>query len=279
MIADAPATGSANGHAIYTGWVRHRRYTPAEHAFRYPVYQLMLDLDRLDSAFRGRWFWSTRRPALARFRRDDHFGDPARPLAECVRDLVAERLGRRPDGPVRLLTNLRCFGFIINPVSFFYCHSAGDDGPGPLEAIIAEVHNTPWNERHCYVLDARAAARPARAGGGDRSPRSSLAFEFDKDFHVSPFHPMDQRYAWRFTVPGDRLLVHMENHDERGLVTDATSVMRRRPITGPRLAATLARHPFMTGRVAVAIYWQALRLRLKGAVFHDHPRSTAEVSA
>ncbi|MFK7959532.1 MAG: DUF1365 domain-containing protein [Phycisphaerales bacterium] len=308
--ASADHHGSASGSAIYSGWVRHRRWTPAEHAFRYRVYQIMLDLDSLGTVFRGRWFWSTHGPALAWFRRRDHFGDPQRGLGECARDLVEERLGRRPVGPVRLLTNLRCFGFIINPVSFFYCYGAdasGSDGPPVLEAIIAEVHNTPWNERHCYVLDARAAAAAAAAtananptteatsgepadpvemvepapDSGHARPRRPrrFAFDFPKQFHVSPFHPMEQQYAWRFTDPAERLVVHMENHDARGKVTDATSVMQRRPMTGRSLAATLIRHPFMTVGIVLAIYWQAFKLRLKGAVFHDHPRSTAEASA
>ena len=159
----------------------------------------------------------------------------------------------------------------MNPVSFYYC----DDAEGNLDAIVAEIHNTPWGERHCYVLDV-AAARGSGTG------RAAWRFGFEKAFHVSPFQPMDQRYDWRFNEPGDRLLVHMCNHGsgEAGPpVFDATLVMRRRAISGPALARVLALHPCMTAGVIARIYWQALRLKLKGATFHPHPRHLARTAS
>jgi DUF1365 family protein len=276
VIASAP-TPAAPRSCLYVGWVRHRRFGPAANAFRYRMVQPMIDLAELDSVFRGRWLWSTRRPNWAWFRRGDHVGDPARPLDECVRELVAERIGRRPEGGIRLLTHPRYAGYVMNPVSFYYC----DDAAGELDAIVAEIHNTPWGERHCYVLDV-AAARATSAG------RGAARFEFDKTFHVSPFQPMEQRYVWRFSAPGERLLVHMENHSRRAEAGadpetarpfDATLVMRRQPITGGSLARTLALHPFMTAAVVARIYWQALRLTVKGATFHSHPRHVAKVAS
>lgn len=267
---------------LFAGWVRHRRFGRAANAFRYRVVQPMLDLGELDEVFRGRLLWSTRRPNWVWFRRADHLGDPARPLEDCVRELVEDRLGRRPAGGIRLLTHPRYLGYVMNPVSFYYC----DDARGTLEAIVAEVHNTPWGERHCYVLDVAAA----RAAAGGRR-RGAWRFDFDKAFHVSPFQPMEQRYVWRFSEPGDRLLVHMENHPRPVAAStepsaaprpprpfDATLVMRRRPITGPSLARALAAHPVMTGSVIAGIYWQALRLWVKGAAFHPHPGRLAETA-
>lgn len=249
---------------VYTGWVRHRRFEPVQHAFRYRIAQPMLDLDELDKIFQRRWFWSVDRPNWASFHRRDHLGDPVAPLADSVRNLVESEIGRRPSGRIRLLTHPRYFGYVMNPVSFFYCH----DADGELDAIVSEIHNTPWKERHCYVHDA-AEARV-------RCIRGAMRFDFDKVFHVSPFHPMDHRYVWRFSQPGPRLLVHMENVDRRGRPFDATLVMRRRPMTGGSLARLLAGHPFQTGSVVARIYWQALRLRLKGAVFHPHPSTLPE---
>ena len=256
---------------LYEGWVRHRRFTDGSNAFRYRMIQPMFDLAELDEVFRGRWFWSTRRPNWAWFRRADHHGDPGRPLHACIRELVAERLGRTPAGGIRLLTHPRYLGYVMNPVSFYYC----DDAEGNLDAIVAEIHNTPWGERHCYVLDV-AAARGSGTG------RAAWRFGFEKAFHVSPFQPMDQRYDWRFNEPGDRLLVHMCNHGsgEAGPpVFDATLVMRRRAISGPALARVLALHPCMTAGVIARIYWQALRLKLKGATFHPHPRHLARTAS
>jgi DUF1365 family protein len=94
-----------------------------------------------------------------------------------------------------------------------------------------------------------------------------------KVFHVSPFMPMDVDYDWRFSTPGGTLAVHMRSRRHGLDVFDATLVLRRRPITGASLARVLVRYPAMTARVVAGIYWQALRLWMKGAPFHPHPRS------
>ena len=259
--------------ALYSGWLRHRRHAPRAHGFRYRVMLAWLDLAELDVVFRGRWLWSARRVALARFDRRDHLGDPARPLADCVRELVAERLGVRPTGAIRLLTHLRYFGYCFNPVSFFYCYEGEGEGEGDgdgerLAAIVAEVNNTPWGERHCYVLDAAKAE--CRAG--------VLRFRFSKDFHVSPFMPMDLLYDWRFGAPRQQLGIHtalVSGAAGGERVFDATLSLQRSEITGARLAATLIAHPAMTAKVIIAIYWEAFRLWLKRIPIHSHPQSAA----
>lgn len=243
---------------LYIGRVRHRRFAPVPHAFRYRLFMVYLDLAELDSVFRGRWFWSVDRANLASFRRGDHFGDPATPLDQAVRDLVEARTGRRPQGEIGLLTHLRYFGYCMNPVSFYYCWKPDRS---EVEAVVAEVHNTPWGETHCYVIDhAAGQARRAR---------------FDKRFHVSPFMPMEQEYDWRLPDPGERLAVHMINLQQGSQVFDATLALGRRPMTGPWLAGVLLLFPFMTLKVIAAIYWQALRLWLKRVRFHSHPRHLA----
>lgn len=248
--------------AIYHGWLRHRRYAPRSHSFRYPLFMVYLDLAELDSVFAGRWLWSAgssksyKWPALARFDRTDHLGDPAIPLDAAVRDLVEERNGRRPDGPIRLLTHLRYFGYCFNPVSFYYCFDAVGTR---VETIVAEVHNTPWGERHCYVLDSPESAGRNRL----------LRYRTEKAMHVSPFMPMSLTYRWGLSVPGERLAVHMSLHDE-WKVFDATMSLVRRPMSAPALAKTLVAYPFMTGKVIAAIHWQALKLWLKGVPVHPH---------
>lgn len=252
--------------AIYTGWVRHRRYEPRTHAFRYSMFQMYLDLDELPSLFEGSWAWSASRPAIARFKRTDHFGDPDQPLSDAVRDLVLKETGTRPAGPVRLLTHLRYFGYCMNPVSFFYVFDASGER---VETIVAEVHNTPWGERHCYVFPR-----------GDDPSDGMPTHRFQKSFHVSPFMPMDQQYAWRLSDPGDRLLVHMENESGGKRVFDATMVLNRIELNKVNRTRVLMRYPFMTGKVVAAIYWQALRLWLKRVPFHTHPKkSTASGSS
>jgi DUF1365 family protein len=230
---------------------------PVEHEFSYRLFMAYLDLDELDTVFDGRWLWSTRRAAPARFRREDHLGDPQRPLADCVREHVLEQSGATVDGPIRLLTHLQYFGYCFNPVSFYYCYDRPDSR---VEAIVAEVNNTPWGERHCYVLRDDSG----RVGRHQR-------FEPVKAMHVSPFMEMDVDYDWRFRAPDERLTVHMANHRKGDKIFDATLDLERRPLTGPVLAGALASHPFMTGKVMAAIHWQALKLWLKGSPVHDHP--------
>ncbi|MGN6151443.1 MAG: DUF1365 domain-containing protein [Lysobacteraceae bacterium] len=243
--------------AVYEGRVRHRRHAPRPHDFGYRMAQLYLDLDEVERVFDGHALWSSDRRNLAEFRRSDYLGDPATPLADAVRARAAMVLGHRPDGPVRLLTHLRYFGYVFNPVSFYYCHAAD----GALACIVAEITNTPWKERHAYVLPVDAAERRGRA----------LGWTFAKRFHVSPFMAMDRDYAWRFTVPGDDLHVHMDVLRDGTREFDATLHLHRRALDAASLRRVLWRYPLMTAQVVGAIHWQALRLWLKRTPVHDHP--------
>jgi uncharacterized protein len=231
---------------------------PTEHAFEYRLFMMFLDLAELDTMFKGRWLWSSSRSAPARFRREDHLGDPALPLADAVRDLVARETGARPTGPIRLLTHLRYFGYCFNPVSFYYCYDARAER---VETIIAEVNNTPWGERHCYVL-----SEPMNIGRLEHKRYAPT-----KQMHVSPFMPMAVAYDWRFSTPGERLAVHMQVAKAGVKLFDATLDLERIPITAASLARTLIAYPLMTLKVIVAIHWQALRLWLKRTPIYDHP--------
>ena len=244
--------------AVYEGTVRHRRHTPHAHAFDYRIAQLYLDLDELDRVFARRWLWSVGRANLAQFRRSDYLGPRDVPLADAVRARVEAATGARPVGPIRLLTHLRYFGHVFNPVSFYYCHATD----GALQCIVAEITNTPWRERHAYVLPVDAAQAHGRA----------LHWAFAKRFHVSPFMPMARDYRWSFTPPGDDLRVRMDVQRDGTSEFDATLVLQRRPLDGSALARVLWRYPAMTAQVVAAIHWQALRLWLKRNPVHPHPR-------
>ena len=244
--------------AIYEGWVRHTRHKPAPHAFQYRLFMAYLDLDELDEVFAGRWFWSTRRPAIAEYRASDHLDGTQRDLAAGVRALVQERCGLRLNGPVRLLTHLRYFGYVFNPISVYYCYAADDPRP---RCYVLEVSNTPWKERTCYVLPVTSSKR-----GG----RGEL-FDFPKDMHVSPFLSMDLYYRCWAGVPGDRLSLSIDVRRGNDSALQTSLALARREMTTGSLARSLLRFPLMTANVTFRIHLNALRLWRKGVQPMAHP--------
>lgn len=242
---------------LYRGALAHKRLTPVVNGFRYRLFMVYLDLAELDSVFKGRWLWSVERFNWATFWRRDHIRRPG-PLVQVVREIVNEQLGFTPQGPIRMLTHLRYCGYCFNPISIYYCYAADAQ---TLEAIVTEVHNTPWGEEYVRALDAR------------RGPNDGAfyCFELDKEFHVSPFMPLDLHYVWRFTAPEEKLAAAMELFREGRQIFNVTLELERQPLDGRTLAKALLRWPVMTGRVVLAIYWQAVRLKCKGVPFYSHP--------
>lgn len=251
--------------AIYEGEVQHRRFAPRAHAFRYRIAQLYVDLDEVDDLLASRWFWSRDRRNVAELRRSDFIAPHSLSIADAVRARVADVTGDRAVGPVRMLAHWRYFGYAFNPVTFYYAFAS--DGI-TLAHIVAEITNTPWHERHAYVLPVSEASKSGRV----------LRWSFDKTFHVSPFLPMDCRYAWTLGVPGEDLLVHMDVERDGDRAFDATLRLERRPATAMGLARVLWRYPLMTAQVSAAIYWQALKLWRRGTPVFPHPHSSASES-
>jgi len=261
--------------AVYEGTIRHRRFEPIEHSFQYRFFLMYLDLGELPEVLDRFPLFSARRAAPARFRREDFMGDPARPLDECAREAVAAATGERPAGPVRLLTGLRYFGHSFNPVSFYYCFDRAGER---VEAVVADVQNIPWGERHPYVL-----ARGERRG-------TVLSEDLEKSFHVSPLMGMDQTYSFRASEPGESIAVQIESRPRETAKTllqegflrsrqipktfDATLNLRRRELSRRTLAGLLVRYPAMSLQVVAKIYAQSLRLKLKGAKYHPHPEGS-----
>ncbi len=244
---------------IYSGHVQHRRSRPFIHKFRYRLFMLYLDLEELPSILEGgfglyRSFFSP-----ASFLREDHLGNPHTPLPEAVRDLVKEKTGMVLNGPVRMLTLLRNFGYYFSPLNLYYCFN-GDKTS--INCIIAEVTNTPWVEKHWYVL-----------WQGNRTGHSQgLQFRHPKDFHVSPFMDMNAEYEWQLSDPGPRLSVSITNYFDGRRLFDVGLVLKRRELSRQAMIRSLMQHPWMTARVTHAIYWQALRLWLKKCPFYPHPK-------
>ncbi len=241
---------------IYRGTIRHRRFDARSHEFRHRLGLVYLDVDHVDHVLGGRL--TRARPGFVRFRREDYLGNPALPLGRAVRELVEGRIGSAPRGRIYLLTQLRTLGACFNPVSFYFCMDENER----VDAVVAEVTNTPWGERHAYVL--------SRQGDGE-----VLGGDLPKRMHVSPFMAMDQVYTWRVSTPGARLSVHIENRQRGQLVFDATLSLRREPLTQRSLRRLTFSYPLGTARVLALIYGHALALKLKGVPVHSRPEVAA----
>jgi DUF1365 family protein len=243
--------------AVYQGWIAHRRIDGVPHSFRYPIFMPLLDLGELPELLDPIPMWSARRPAPARFCESDYLPGGSGPLAARARDLALARLGRAPGGPVRLLANPRYLGVGFNPVAFFFLHT--DDGVR-IDAVIAEVTNTPWGERAAYVLDGRAC--------GEERP---ITGTFEKRMHVSPFQPMEQTYQISVSAPGGSLRIQIRNREGDREVFTATMALRRLELTRARMVRLLLTYPPMTIATLTRIYANALRLKARGAPVHPHP--------
>lgn len=259
----AAATLEKNFHsALFMGWVGHRRFKPREHSFRYRVFMCYFDLDELDAVLQLSPFWSRKAFALARFKRRDYLDGENGDLKTAVLKTVNSRLGMNLDGPVRMLTNLRYFGYIMNPLTIYYCF----DKQQHLRALLLEVTNTPWGERHHYAL----ACDP---------DNTELRTNFTKEFHVSPFHDMNIEYEWRSNLPEQLITVYMRNlrshkaseGSAKELIFDASLNLERRALSASCLNKVLLAYPFMTLKVFISIYWQAIKLLFKRMPIYGHP--------
>lgn len=240
--------------ALYVGTVRHRRLAPRPHAFTYPVYQLLLDLDELPRVEEEVGLFRHNAHGWSAVFDDDYMGPSRRPIREKLRVWLAARgvdLGRRR---VFLLTHARVLGYTFNPVNYYYVLGEG----GRLDLAVAEINST-FGETFGYVLSRRGDER------GISTPR------FPKVFHISPFLPMGLEYEFRLSVPGESLAVHVDEFASGKKVFDATFTARRRPLTTTALARALVSHPLMPARVFAWIHLQALKLWMKDVPVHTRP--------
>jgi len=234
--------------AIYTGTVRHRRFSPKQHDFSYPIYMLAIDLDELPELEACSRLFSASKRALLRLKRSDYLHDKTTPLKQAVINIVEKLGGPANIDKVTMVCQARCLGLYFSPVNFYFCHT-GDS----ISHMLAEVNNTPWGEKHCYLV-----------------PLASNGYSHDKAFHVSPFMDLDMQYRWFVKSPSQHLSVHIENWRDEKLF-DATMTLERREWSHSNLRKTLWQWPAMSFSIMKGIYWQALKLFIKAIPFVPHP--------
>ena len=242
--------------AIYEGFVRHRRHYPSKREFRYPIFMFLLNTEEIPKVLQSFWQLGTRVLSWARFRREDYLGRHDGNLSLSVKSKIAELLGnkdRQLDGDVYVLCHLRYFGFYFSPLNIYFLKENSK-----FKYVLAEVSNTPWNEKHYYLLDP-----------DDLAPHQ-------KAFHVSPFIPMDQTYRWMIKPPfsnSERCVIHIESTQNSNdtKVFDATLSLKRKPLIQRELSRVLLKTPIQTASIVMGIYWQALKLFLKRTPFYGHP--------
>ncbi len=251
-------------NAIYEGQVIHKRIGEKGYTFSYKLFMTFFNIAEIEKLLSGQWYSSYEKRNLVSYRREDYHGDPQKSLDTCVRDTVEEKLGKRPQGPIFILTHLRYFGLCFNPVSFYYCY---DESGERLEFVMGEIENTPWGERYCYATEVEDPSR------------KWVHCAFKKEFHVSPFFGMDMNYAWKFSPPGDELAFHMDCTKNDGSPAFlAHLALQAKDFNSHNIRNILMKFPWITLKVVLGIYYQAFRIWLRGTPFFSHPNEGSQKS-
>jgi len=243
---------------VYAGQVVHRRFAPRPHRLTYSVFQVLLDLDRVDEDLRGLRGFSRNRFNLFGFYDRDHGPDQAEtrtPLKDRMAALLAAQGLYAPGDRIFLLTMPRILGFVFNPISLYFVQNTDDC----VTAVIYEVNNT-FGDRHSYALKVTDGHRHIRQHAG-------------KTLHVSPFmETKDMAYDFDLTAPEDRFALNirlMKGASQKMLFASFTA--ERRLLDDRTLLALFAGMPLMTLKVVWAIHWEALKIALKGIGLKPKP--------
>lgn len=242
--------------ALYKGWIRHRRFCAPQNHFNYQFYMFYLDLDELE-AFNQLPLCSTESFAVFRVKNTDFLAANSSETIKAKAIAKTRSLGGNTPSRVCMLANIRYWGIKFSPINLYYNYDEND----ALDSVLVEVSNTPWNQRHYYLIADPSNPEPTQ-----------------KSFHVSPFQSSDVNYHWILKEPQDNLLVHIENRtkatdSDTTKRFDATLQLQRYALTKQNLQQALIQTPIMSLKIVSGIYWQAAKLALKKARFYPHPNT------
>jgi hypothetical protein len=240
--------------SLYTGLVYHGRHKPFAHHFKYRVFTIWLNLDRLESIQQDCRLFSVNRWNVFSYFHKDHGKRDGSNVKDYIVQAAKDKGIDLEGGSIYFLGFPRVWGFVFNPLSIFYCY----DKHGKLCATLQQVKNT-FGEQHSYLLPV------------ERTEDSVISQECEKVFHVSPFIEMDCTYKFRLTDPKETF--HVAIHQFTGLekILTATWSGERRSFSTVNILKSVARLPFMTLKIIAAIHWQALKLWIKGAKYISKP--------
>ena len=262
---------SNSGLRLFKGFVTHTRTSPTLHRFKYSFFQIWLDVENTTLVDNISRLWSSKKTNLVRFNRKNYLPNNENEtltLHQSICKKIQQQTGKEFQGKAYLLASLSYWGYCYNPVSFYICYNHNDE----LEFILSEIHNTPWGERFTYVHDI--VSNVNKASSQDENKASDkLQFKFDKQFHVSPFMPMDLKYDWQFQIGKKKILISMNLHQQKKTIFNTTLNLQGEELTQTKANQLPFYYPFMCFKVLFAIYWNALRLWAKGITFFGHPNS------
>lgn len=238
-------------HALYQGQLGHQRFRPKPHGFGYPLHYFWLNANTLPKLDDTKFMAYERFSAFS-YRRSDYLKGDAN-LQTAVQAKLVELGAKEPVSYVFVLTPMANWGYYFSPITLYY----GYDDLKQLRYVLAEVSNTPWNERHYYLHTIKP---------------DSATYQHDKAFHVSPFNPLDMQYHWQLPPPGEQLHCQITNYRQQQPVFSAWMKLTKHPLTAANLKQILIRAPWPNVLVMIRIYWHALKLWAKGNPVYAHSK-------